>query len=195
MRLIKLALAVVGVTVLLGAVVSTASATRLSVTTRVIHASWSRMNFRGGLGTVECEVVLDKTFHSNTIAKTAGVLMGFITAGNLIRCFRGRATILRETLPWHARYNSFVEALPNITKITTGVIGFSYRIQEPTFGINCLIRSSVEQPIFLTYNRNPATGAITSATVAGAIRCQETSIVGTLEGTSSSITAHTVTLI
>ena len=194
-RLMKLALAVVGATVLLGAVVSSASATRLSSTTRGINASWTRINFRGGLGTFDCEIIINGTGHANTIAKTAGLLMGLVTAANVTRCARGSATMLRETLPWHVRYDSFLGTLPNITAIRTRVIGLSYRVQEPTFGINCLIRSSAEQPAFGTYNRNTTTGAITSTSVSGSIRCQENSIIGTLEGTSSSITAHTVTLI
>ena len=145
------------------------------------------------MGTVECEVILNGTSHSNTIAKTANSLIGFITAGNVNRCSRGSATILRETLPWHVQYASFTGTLPVIGSISTRVIGGSYRVQEPTFSINCLSRTSTTEPSFGTYNRNTATGAITSATVSGSIRCGEFN--GVLEGNSSSITAHTITLI
>ena len=194
MKLSKLLLAVVGATVLLGAFVSSASARNLSINTRGINASWTRMNFRGGLGTVECEVIINGTGHSNTIAKTPGLLIGFVTAANVTRCARGSATVLRETLPWHVQYDSFSGTLPNITNIRTRVIGGSYRVQEPVFGINCLSRTSTAEPSYGTYNREVG-GRVTSASVSGSIRCVENSIVGTLEGVSSSITAHTVTLI
>lgn len=193
MRLTKFILAVVGATVLLGALVSSASARNLSITTRSINASWTRLSFRGGLGTVECEVILNGTGHSNTIVKSANALVGFITAANITRCARGGMTILRETLPWHRQYESFVNPLPNITAIRTRVIGFAMRWTEPVFGVSCLMRSSTTEPLFLTYNRTTATGALTSAVASGSIRCGEFNAV--LEGTSSSITAHTVTLI
>jgi len=194
-KLGKPILVVVGASVLLAALVGVASAARLSTTTLGINASWTRMNFRGGLGTAECEVIVNGAFHERTIAKTAGLLTGFITAANITRCARGAAAALRETLPWHVQYDSFTGTLPNITTIRARVIGVAYRVQEPTFGITCLSRSTTEEPAFLSFNRNTATGAVSSATASGAIRCRENSIVGTLEGTSSSITANTVTLI
>jgi len=194
-KLGKTILVVVGASVLLAALVGVASATRLSSTTRGINASWARLNFRGGLGTAECEVIVNGTFHENTMAKVAGLLTGFVTAANITRCARGAVTVLRETLPWHTQYDSFSGTLPNITSIRARIIGVAFRVSEPTFGINCLSKSTTEQPALLTFNRNTATGAVSSASAGGAIRCSENSIVGTLEGTSSSITAHTVTLI
>src|SRR5205085_6891588 len=150
------------------------------------------MTFRGGLGTIECEVILNGTGHSNTIVKSPNTLIGFITAANVSRCARAGMTVLRETLPWHRQYDSFLNPLPTITQVRTRVIGFAIRIQEPVFGISCLMASSTTEPMFHTYGRNTTTGAITNAVISGAIRCRENGIVGTLEGTSSSITAHTV---
>lgn len=193
MRLTNLALATACALLVLAALTSSASAARLSLTQPRPEASWTRMNFRGGLGTVECELILNKTLHSRTIVKTAGLLIGYITAANIIRCPRGSATILRETLPWHEQYDSFAGILPNITAIRTRIIGFAGRFCEPTFGICCLLRSSVTEPGFLIYNRNTATGAITSVSLSGTIRCAEFN--GVLEGTSSSVTPVTVTLI
>ena len=192
MNFFKMLFAVVGATVLLGALVSSASAGRLSNSGTTINATWTTMRFSGGIGTWECEVILNGTLDSRSLTKTSGTLMGFITAGSVNRCARGGETILRETLPWHIRYVSFAGTLPAISSIRTIALGFSFRIREPTFGIECLSRSRVEEPAGLVYNLN-GSGVMTSATVGGTIRCG--SFTGTLSGTSSSITAVTVTLI
>ena len=192
MKLSKLLLAVVGATIVLGAFVSTAAAGRISLSGTIANASWTRLNFSGGFGTMECEIILNKTLHSRTFAKVRGSLVGFITAANITRCSRGSATILRETLPWHVQYESFAGTLPSITSVRTVIIGLSLRIREPTFGIQCLTTSTVTEPSILTYNLNSG-GVMQSATVGGTIRCAEFN--GSLSGTSSSITRVTVTLI
>jgi hypothetical protein len=84
----KLLFAVITVIVLLGVLVASASARNLensSVDTRV---SWSRMDFSGGFGTFECEVVLEGRFHARSATKAVGSLLGYITAGNVTRCIR-----------------------------------------------------------------------------------------------------------
>ena len=193
MRIGRAILAVVGASVLLAALVGVASAGRLSTSALAINASWRTFSFRGGLGTAECEVIVNGTFHERTITKTANALSGFVTAANITRCARGGATVLRETLPWHVQYNSFAGTLPAITSIRARIIGVAFRISEPVFGVSCLSRSSTTEPAFLGFNRNTATGAVTSATASGTLRCG--SFEGVLEGTSSSLTAFTVTLI
>jgi hypothetical protein len=198
MKLSKLLLAVVGATVLLGAFVSSASAGRLSASDTRLRASWTRMDFRGGFGTVECEVVLEGDQHSRTITKVAGLLMGYLTAANVTRCARGGATVLRETLPWHVQYREFGGTLPAITTVVTTVVGSSFKIREPTFGVTCLARATASSPTTGTYNRETGTGRLDSVTVGGSIPCG--SFTGALSGTSSSLdnragTRITVTLI
>jgi len=139
------------------------------------------MDYSGGFGTVECEVAVEGSFHSRTSAKTTGALAGYIINSNVVRCRRGGATILRETLPWHVQYESFSGTLPNITAINTRVIGASWRIREPTFGVTCLTKSTTAEPETASYNLTA--GVITSITVGGTIRCG--SFTGTLSGTSS----------
>lgn len=193
MKLGKVILVVVGATVLLAALVSTASAGRLSTSSTALNATWTRFGFRGGLGTADCEVILNGSFHERTISKTNGTLSGFITAGNINRCARGGATVLRETLPWHVQYDSFTGALPTIVSIRARIIGVAFRVREPTFAIECLSRSTAEEPGLITFNRDTATGAVRSASAGGSIRCG--GITGTLEGTSSGLSASTITLI
>ncbi len=195
MKLSKLLFAVVGATVLLGALVATASAGRLSSSTQAISATWTRMDFSGGFGTVECEVSLAGSLHTRTISKTANTLMGYITEANVNRCARGGATVLRATLPWHVTYRAFTGTLPNISAIATNVIGASFQMREPTFGVTCLARSSASSPNIGTYNRE-AGGRITSVTAGGEIPCSGgISVTGRIGGTSSAVSAMTVTLI
>ncbi|HEV7774718.1 MAG TPA: hypothetical protein VGO48_15665 [Conexibacter sp.] len=185
MKLSKLLLALVGATVLLGALVSSASAGRLSHSANTLNATYARMDFRGGLGTLECEVILNNTLHTRTITKTRLLLMGYITAANVNRCARGSATLLRETLPWHVRYDSFAGTLPNITSIVTRVIGFSFRFTEPVFRISCLLRTTPEQPLIQSYNLTG--GTITSATVGGSIPCNPGAITFSFSGSTTAV--------
>ena len=197
MKLSKLLIAGVGATALLAASVSSASAGRLSFSATSASATWTTMTFSGGIGTVQCEVILNGTLHSRTMNKIRLSLMGYITAGNVTRCARGGATILRETLPWHVRYESFGGTLPNISGVRTLVVGLPFRIREPTFGIECLARSTPEEPMVLQYNLD-AGRQITTATVGGTVRCG--GFTETFSGTSSTISEAggarvTVTLI
>jgi len=182
MKFSKLLLAVVGATVLLGALVSSASAGRLENSSQTNKAIWTTMTFAGGFGNVECEVVLEGSFHTRTITKSEGSLIGYITAGNVNRCVRGGATINRESLPWHRRYRSFSGTLPNITGVSETVIGASWTIREPTFGITCTVRAEASSTIG-TYTLSA--GTVTRADVSGTSRCG--SFEGTLSGSTTNI--------
>ncbi len=195
MRHCKLFLVALAATTLLGTLVASASAGRLSSSTQAIGATWTRMDFSGGFGTWECEVSLAGTLHSRTISKTANTLIGYITEASVNRCARGGATILRATLPWHVTYRAFAGSLPNISSVANNIIGYSFVFREPTFGVTCLARSTSSSPTILTINRE-ASGRITSATVGGEVPCTGgISMTLRLGGTSSAISAVTVALI
>ena len=167
MKLGKTCLAVVGATVLLSALVGTASAGRLSTSSQRIRASFARVNFAGGFGTVECEVAVEGSFHERTLSKTVGTLSGFITAANITRCARAGGTVLRETLPWHVQYQSFTGALPRIATISAKIIGWSVGVREPTFGVTCLATGNAT----VNFTRETATGATTEVAVSGTTPC------------------------
>jgi hypothetical protein len=191
MKLSKTILAVVGATMLLGALVSSASAGRLSTSAQTTSATWSRMTFTGPFGTTACEVTLGGSLHTRTIAKVRGALIGFIHRVTIrLPCPRGEMTFLREALPWHVQYDSFSGTLPNITGIHTRIIGMSFQINE---GLICLARSTAAQPATRTLNRE-AGSRIISDSFGGSISTT-CGIAGTLGGTSSSIQPLTVTLI
>jgi hypothetical protein len=198
-RLGRTILVVVGATVLLAALVGTASAGRLSTSSLGIKATWARINFTGGGGTVECEVVVEGAFHERTISKTRGTLSGFLTSARITRCSRGAVTVLSETLPWHLRYDSFTGSLPNITSVRATIVGVAFRIREPVFGIECLSRTTAEEPGNIVFNRETGTGATVSAVVGGTVRCGG-GFAGTFSGSTNNIdngsgTRITVTLI
>ncbi|MFL5817225.1 MAG: hypothetical protein ACJ76L_06445 [Conexibacter sp.] len=180
MKLGKLLIAVTTVTVLLGALVGSASARNFSTSSQLNRATFTRMNFAGGFGTFECEVVLEGTFHSRTSTKTVGTLLGLITAANVSRCARGGATINRETLPWHRRYASFTGTLPNITSLSNTISGFSWSIREPTFGITCRVENAS-----LTNTYRLSGGVVTEYSVSGTAPCG--SFSGTFSGSTTNI--------
>lgn len=180
-KLGKAILAVVGATVLLSALVGTASAGRLSTSSQRIRASFARVAFAGGFGTVDCEVAVEGSFHERTISKTAGTLSGFITAANVTRCASGAGTVLREALPWHVQYQSFTGTLPRILTIRASIIGWSVGVREPTFGITCLARGNAS----IDFVRDTTSGATTEVALSGTTPCS--GIAGTLSGRTTNV--------
>jgi len=181
MKLSKLLLAVLVATALLAALVTSASANRLEISSLTNKATWTRMNFRGGFGTVECEVVVSGSFHSRSITKTVQ-LIGYVTEASIIRCARGGGTINRASLPWHREYKSFSGTLPNIISFEGTVTGVEWNIREPTFGFTCTV-SRTNSSTIGTYALT--SGVVTRASVSGSSPCG--SFTGTLEGSTERI--------
>jgi hypothetical protein len=173
MRLRKLILATVGATVLLGALVGSASARNISLSNQFIETQWRAVTFTGPFSTrIVCEVHLSGSLHRRTLAKSVGSLIGYITQAEFGNnaCSTGRATILRETLPWHVRYLGFVGTLPNITRIIVNVIRASFFVEDGGL-VECLAASTVTRPATGTFDRNVATRILTTATIGGTIPC------------------------
>jgi hypothetical protein len=168
----------------LAAMVSTSAAGRLSFSSQTVRATYARLSFGGGFGTTECPLTLEGSLHARTFVKTAGSLVGFITRAIVGACFRGSASILTATLPWHIRYSSFAGTLPNIARVNTSVSGINFQIREPTFGVTCLAANATSNALFT----REAGGALTGVAIEG--REIETScgIRGTLTGTSTALT-------
>jgi hypothetical protein len=124
-----------------------ATATRLEIpNTTSFRFSWMQLTFTVAGRVVNCEVRLSGSFHERTIAKTMGALHGAVTEATTINlCSGGEARALRETLPWHLRYASYVGTLPRISRLIVQIIGMSFRIQ-PREMIACLFRSTTIEP-------------------------------------------------
>lgn len=141
----KLLLAGLTAAFILASAVGTASANRLSVDERNFRVTWTMLEFVAeGHETVLCAVTLEGSFHSNTIAKVEGSLIGHITrAIKGATCTGGAATILTATLPWHVTYESFGGILPNITEIDLLLVGASFRVHPNGDFAACLARTTV----------------------------------------------------
>lgn len=151
MRTAKTLVAVIGAVLALGIWASGASARNYSFSSQFIRIVFREAEFFGAFGNITCVLTVEGSFHARTLAKASNSLVGNLTNATLGQCAEGRATVLRETLPWHVQYTSFFGTLPNINAISLTVLGFSARIQEPL--ASCLMRSSELNPVPLSLGR------------------------------------------
>jgi hypothetical protein len=168
MTIRRMLLALVGAAILLGALVSAASAGRLEISNQALRGTFRSIEFIGEFGTARCQVTMEGSFHSRTTVKTIGSLVGYLTRAILGPCASGAATILTETLPWHIRYSGFEGVLPEIRSIIAHIIGGAWRVREPGM-ITCLARSTAARPSVISFHREPVTHAVTGANVTGRI--------------------------
>lgn len=177
----------------LGALASAASANHLRMSSTTFRATWTSFEFAGGFGTSRCNLTLEGSLRSATISKVLGAEIGSISAGTVGSCPTGSATILRETLPWRIRYESFTGTLPAITSVTANVVGGGFQIREPTFGITCLATSTESLPIRIIIMIEPH-GAVIGIQIGGRV-ATNCGADGTFSGRSSTNSAMTITLI
>jgi hypothetical protein len=157
----KLLITTLGAAVVLAAAVGTATARRLEINNQFIRVVWNELKFveGGGGGPVfTCPVTLEGSFHSRTISKVSGQLIGYITRAALTRAncvLAGGAENIRflngveeptNTLPWHVRYDSFEGTLPAITGVRLQIIGFGWLVTM--VGVSCLYKSTEAAPFF-----------------------------------------------
>jgi len=145
-----------------------AAAESLSLSNSSFRVTWSSLSFEAGVSPVRCPITLEGSFHSGTLLKVAGTLIGNVTRAAAGTCTSGTVTVLTETLPWHVKYASFAGALPNITTVNVSTVGAAFSGREPVFGVTCLFRSTAEAPSTLAVTRE-AGGALTTASAGGTI--------------------------
>jgi len=153
MRPVTTGLAVSAATLLLALAVTNASANRLSVSgknLRIVYRSLEFTEEEAALGTVRCPVTLEGSFHSGTIAKVRGALIGHLSRASIgaaSSCTGGDATVLSETLPWHIAYQSFSGTLPRISSVRLSLIGVAALIHiRQVFEFFCRVRTTVTNP-------------------------------------------------
>jgi len=166
-RYTKLLLTSLTATAILAMAVSSATAAHLSVSNQNFRTTWTSLRFNAAGSTILCPVTLEGSFHSATIAKTSGLLIGYITRASVNGarppCVGGTATVRTETLPWHIRYRSFTGTLPNISGIVVGLIGASFRVQ-PEGSLACNATTTATSPSIGTINVNTTTHVAESLT-------------------------------
>lgn len=133
---------------LLGGLAGLASANKLSSTSTRFRTTYSPFTMIPSFGEiVRCPVTFEGSFHSATITKTAGSLIGYVTNVIVGSCVTGRAgeksasaRANTETLPWHRQYTSFTGTLPNIGSVISQVLRMSFEIQGGAFGLRVTCR-------------------------------------------------------
>jgi hypothetical protein len=162
-----------------------ASARSFSLSSQTWRATFRELRF-SGFGTTICPITMEGSFHSRTVAKVIGSLIGYVTGAAMGTCQQGSATIDQTSLAWHSRYFAFIGTLPSISSVKVNVVGARIRVREPVFGITCTYTFTSERPLSLTYNRE-AGGALTTLSLLGRAPT-DCGSEGTLEGTSTTLT-------
>jgi len=144
----KLALAGLAATLLLALSVG-ASAGNLSASHGRIRIVWERLvlaSTNEAIPRVTCPVTLEGSFHSATIHKVIGALVGYVSRATIVSssCTGGTVTIQQEALPWHARYQGFSGSLPEIRGITVATVGAKWRFTVE--GTTCGATSTAANP-------------------------------------------------
>ncbi|HMI90649.1 MAG TPA: hypothetical protein VK509_04760 [Polyangiales bacterium] len=140
MRIHTKLLALLIVALTFGIFASAASANRLSISETDFDVIWpetSDLNFTAGGNTVECSVTLLGSFHSRTIRKVAGLLIGAVRHARIGDCDNGTA-IIDVNPPWVVRYTNFTGTLPNLTGATLTLTGQRFTINHEGSGATCI---------------------------------------------------------
>jgi len=141
----------VGAALLLAALVGSATAGKFSVSNRSIRATWTALEFSGGFVTIRCPTTLEGSFHSATIRKTVGALIGYISRGTVQRpCVNGLTWLFSEepnevlggtfrgSMPWHITYRGFSGVLPMPLGLNLEIVGMKFMVRALVSGITIL---------------------------------------------------------
>jgi hypothetical protein len=158
----RLLLAALIATSVLSLHVASAAAIKLALSESGFRTTWAPMRFTAGSLSISCNLTLEGSFHSRTVAKVERGLIGYVSRASVAACSGGTATVLSETLPWHVQYGGFAGTLPNISRVTLRVIGASVRLAFAEFReFPCLGRTETNTPGVVIATRNEA-GVLTS---------------------------------
>jgi len=178
----RLTLAALTATFLMASCVSSAAANRLSVSNKNWRVAWSRLvtQSAGGTNLTACPVTMEGSFHSATIKKVLGALIGYVTRATAGRpCTGGSVTVSQASLPWHITYEGFAGALPNITDLflllrnlnfTAEVFGGRCGYGSPTDNLNLI--AIIESVTKLLRFEDEAEGILTK--LSGSFLCPGT---------------------
>jgi hypothetical protein len=78
---------------------------------------------------------MEGSFHTQTIRKVEGALLGYISRASNGACRGGSATITQTSLPWHITYEGFRGTLPRITELIVLLRNVNFR--DTVLGVNC----------------------------------------------------------
>jgi hypothetical protein len=141
---VKLLFTALAASLLLGSVVSNASAGNLSVSNSNLRATFASLEFNGeGLAIIRCPVTLEGSFHSRTIPKVERLLIGAVTSAVVKQasCTNGVGSAFNgteryngitpaNTLPWHVTYESFSGTLPTPSAVNILFSRFRFGLRD-----------------------------------------------------------------
>lgn len=159
----KLLLAGLTAALVLSVAVTSASANRLSVDNKTFRVTWAPLSLVAEALSepINCSVTFEGSFHSNTIVKSEGLLIGHVYRASLGPCNGGgSATINQEALPWHIRYRGFTGTLPNITGVVLGLVGAKFTVHDNGTGLTCVTTTTATNPGIGITNVNTTTHLI-----------------------------------
>jgi len=175
-----------------------AIARNFSISNRQIRVVWTPLTWSEPFNffNVRCNVTLEGSLHSNTIAKVIGSLIGYITRAAISRpCTGGEAwfwngaegelTDASTTLPWHLRYQGFTGTLPNISTVRISLHNLKLTIKN---GV-CL---GTYAPASLNFSFNVSAARTATLTPGSEVIVP---IAGTCPETRHTGTSNTVTLL
>jgi hypothetical protein len=139
----------------LAAAVNTATARRIEISEQRFLMLFTEVTFEAGGISIVCPVTVEGSFHSRTIAKVSGQLIGYVTEAifqhpcrqNNFWALNGTEVIQGvrspNTLPWHILYLNFGGVLPRISEIEVAIIGSKVRAEAA--GVLCLYATTSTQ--------------------------------------------------
>jgi len=140
-----------------------------------MRATWASLEFGSPTATIRCRLTLEGSFHTRTIAKVRGSLIGALTRAIVVRpCTNGEAWADNGTeveplgtapnrLPFHLTYEGFRGTLPAIDEVRLLLSRISFVMQSSFIGIGCRGRyGRAEDNIIAGAARNTATGELST---------------------------------
>jgi hypothetical protein len=173
----KLGLAALVAALLLASAISTASARSLSVSEQSFKETFASYEFNASV-TIRCRTTFEGSFHTRTIVKIVGSLIGSISRAIVAHpCTGGEVWIddgvsiqplgtAPKKLPFHVRYRGFTGTLPSLGSYFIG-INTSFVVQGTVLGLTCRGRYGRPEDSISNVGAREAGGGITSITANG----------------------------
>jgi hypothetical protein len=137
----RLILTTLTTTILMACCITTTSANRLSISNKNFRITWAGfvVTAEAGEGLITCPVTLEGSFHSATIRKVEGALIGHVSRASVTStsCRGGGMTINQASLPWHVTYEGFMGRLPRIERQILLFTGVNFALELNSLGVRC----------------------------------------------------------
>lgn len=145
-----------------------ASAGRLSIDETRFRITWPNLEFVGFGILIRCPVTLEGSFHSSTMRKVRGALIGHISRASVRGaeppCTGGTSTLLAGSLPWHLAYEAFTGTLPTIDSIEVSSIGLAVRFDPAGAPHPCLAVTTTANDLSASVSLTREEGGVLKAT-------------------------------